>query len=278
MATRLRAAGHELRVWNRSPDKAKAWAAQGGTACSSPREAARSASQAHLMLADDTAVESTMFGPDGLMSGLSPKALVVDHSTVSVAGSKDRAARSLRGGWSYLQAPVFASPPNVLEGDGTMLIGGDKSTYDQSRATLGQILEKHFWVGEKPEDAAAYKLMGNSMLVTVVEGLAECYAIAKANGINPGRAYRLFEHFNPCGTIARRGPRMASGDYKPMFTLDMALKDVRLMLHAVGNEASAPVLKTIEAKMQQLVSQGYAKLDLAGLGVTVVPPARGGDG
>ncbi|MDQ6824555.1 MAG: NAD(P)-binding domain-containing protein, partial [Candidatus Eremiobacteraeota bacterium] len=88
MATRLRAAGHELRVWNRSSDKAKAWAAKGGTACASPREAAGGAFEAHLMLADDTAVESTMFGPNGLISGLNPGALVVDHSTVSVAGSK----------------------------------------------------------------------------------------------------------------------------------------------------------------------------------------------
>jgi 3-hydroxyisobutyrate dehydrogenase len=278
MATRLREAGHEVRAWNRSPEKTKAWAAGGGVACESPEVAAQGASEAHLMVADDAAVEAIIFGPHGLVVGLKPQSLVVDHSTVSVAGTKDRASRLTRGSGSfrYLHGPVFAGPPQVAKGDGLMLIGGDEKTYAEAQVTLYQILAKHFVIGEKPEDAAAFKLMGNSMLVSINEGLAEFFAIATASGISPQRAFSLFESFDSTGTIARRGPRMVAGDYKPpTFTLSMAHKDVLLMLQAADNR-SVPALKIIQEKMQRLISQGYGDLDMSALAADVIPPHGGG--
>jgi 3-hydroxyisobutyrate dehydrogenase len=276
MATRLREAGNEVRAWNRSQDKTKAWAAGGGVACESPELAAQGASQAHLMVADDAAVEAIIFGPHGLVAGLKPQSLIVDHSTVSVSGTKDRAGRVTRSGFRYLQGPVFAGPSQVAKGEGLMLIGGDEKTYAEGQVTLHQILAKHFIVGEKPEDAAAFKLMGNSMLVSINEGLAEFFAIATASGITPQRAFSLFESFDSTGTISRRGPRMVAGDYKPpTFTLSMAHKDVQLMLQAAANR-SVPALKVTEEKMLRLISQGYGDLDMSALAADVVPPRGGG--
>ena len=278
MAGRLRSAGHHLRVWNRTPEKARAWTAEGGgDLCDTPRTAANGATQAHLMLADDKAVEATLFGDRGLLAGLSEGALVVDHSTVSVAGARERSARIVKEGWRFLQAPVFGSPLNIAKGEGVMLIGGDEQSYREGQATLTQILEQHFNVGTKPEDAAAFKLMGNSMIITIVEGLAEFYAIGKANGIDPQRAYQLFERFNPCGTIARRGPKMAAGQYDAIFSLNMARKDVQLMLNAAGDGTRLPALSAVEEKMRRLVAAGHAGLDLAALGLETIPPSRGGD-
>jgi 3-hydroxyisobutyrate dehydrogenase len=277
MAGRLRSAGHHLRVWNRSTEKGQAWVAGGGDLCDSPQQAAENATQAHLMLADDTAVESTLFGDRGLLAGLRSGALVVDHSTVSVAGARERSARIVNKGWRFLQAPVFGSPLNIVKGEGLMLIGGAERTYHDAQATLAQILEQHYNVGLKPEDAATFKLMGNSMLIAIVEGLAEYYAIAKANGIDLQRAYQLFERFNPCGTIARRGPKMAAGEYDAIFTLAMARKDVQLMLSAAGDGACLPALTAVEEKMRRLIAAGHAGLDLAALGLETIPPSRGGD-
>jgi 3-hydroxyisobutyrate dehydrogenase-like beta-hydroxyacid dehydrogenase len=273
MAARLRSTGHTLRVWNRSADKAAAWVKSGGVACASPREAATGAQQAHVMVADDGAVEAIVFGEDGILNGLQRGSAIIDHSTVAPSGAKQRSRRLHDRGFTFLQCPVFGSPPNILEGKGLMLIGGEETVYNKVRDVLNAILPDHFRAGEKPEDAATFKLMGNSMLVNVVEALAEFYAIAKANGIDPHRAFSLLNVFNPCGTIQRRGPRMAAGDYQPMFTLTMALKDVSLMLDAAGPAAQLPSLETISAKMKRLVEAGKANLDLAALGVDVIPAA-----
>jgi 3-hydroxyisobutyrate dehydrogenase len=273
MAARLRSAGHTLRVWNRSADKATAWVKNGGVACASPREAATGAQQAHVMVADDGAVEAIVFGDHGILNGLQRGSVIIDHSTVAPSGAKQRSRRLHDRGFAFLQCPVFGSPPQILEGKGLLLAGGDEATYAKVRELLCAILPDHFLAGDKPEDAATFKLMGNSMLVNVVEALAEFYAIAKANGIGPQRAFSLLNVFNPCGTIQRRGPRMAAGDYQPMFTLTMALKDVSLMLDAAGPAAQLPSLETISAKMQRLVEAGNANLDLAALGLDVIPAA-----
>jgi 3-hydroxyisobutyrate dehydrogenase len=274
MAKRLRNCGHTLRVWNRSAEKAKSWAAGGGVACATPQEAARGASQAHLMVADDAAVDSIVFGSNGITSGLSPGGLIVDHSTVAPTGAKDRAKQLRGGGWGFLQCPVFGSPPQIAEGKGLMIVGGDEGAYQKAKATLSEILPDHFRAGGKPEDAATFKLMGNSMLMSVVEALAEYFTIAKANDIDSQRALSLLTVFNPCGTIQRRGPRMASGDYSTTFSLSMALKDVNLMLEAGGSTAKLPALETIANKMKRLIAAGNEDLDLAALGLDVIPPQR----
>jgi 3-hydroxyisobutyrate dehydrogenase len=273
MAKRLRDAGHELRVWNRTVSKTREWAAAGGSVCETPEEAARGASQVHFMLADDAAVEASLFGTHGAIAGLSRNCIVVDHSTVSVAGTRQRAARLATGGWHPIQAPVFAGPMQIAAGEGVMLIGGEANAYDAARSVLSQILSNHFVAGTKPEEAAAFKLMGNSMLVSINEGLAEFFAIAQASGIAPDRAFHLFDVFNASGTITRRGPRMVAGDYSPpTFALAMAMKDVRLMLGAVDDDAKVPALKAIEGKMRRLVDQGYAQLDMSALAADVIAP------
>jgi len=274
MAKRLREAGHAVRVWNRSREKAVAWAKDGGTVCETPEQAATGALEVHLMLADDKAVETALFGEHGALRTLAHDSLVVDHSTVSVNGTKERAARLATGGWRFLQAPCLASPTAVSQGQGLMLVGGPQEVYRSDEATLRQIIERLWWVGEKTEDAAAFKLMANAMLVCIVEALAEYFAIGQANGITGERAMQLFEHFDPGSTIKLRGPRMAKGDYTPAFTLGMAQKDVRLMLEAAGDAATVPALKAIYDKLARAVDRGHRELDLAGLAADIIPPAK----
>src|SRR3974377_938129 len=157
MATRLRKAGHDVHAWNRSAEKVARWIASGGTGYDSPASAARGAASAHLMLADDSAVESTLFDPVGLLAGLPPGAIVVDHSTVSVSGAQDRASRVQDRGFGYLQAPVFVSPAQLAKGEDIRLVGGDPATCAQLKEQLAQIVAHHFVVGDKPQEAAAFK-------------------------------------------------------------------------------------------------------------------------
>ncbi len=279
MAMRLRGAGHTVRVWNRTPSKAAALMKDGGVACPTPADAADPASEVHLMLANDDAVEQVLFASDGVLRGLQKGALVVDHSTVSVLGVAARAQRLKDGGWRFLQAPVFAGPSNVAKGEGTMLIGGAQETYASARPVLELIIEKHWYVGPRERDAAAYKLMGNSMLVNVVQALAEFFAIGRACGIEPDDALKLFERFDPGRTIAIRGPRMAHGDYAAAFTAAMAAKDVDLMIRAARDGgADVPGLELAQQRLLRLIKSGHGDLDLAALGLVVIPPARAHDG
>ncbi|HYK53228.1 MAG TPA: NAD(P)-dependent oxidoreductase [Candidatus Eremiobacteraceae bacterium] len=285
MAGRLRKAGHVVRVWNRTAAKAEKWAQDGGVACRTPADAADPASELHLMLATDDAVDRALFDADGALKTLAKGSLVVDHSTVSVIATASRAQRIKAGGWRYLHGPVLAGPVNVANGEGLMLVAGDRAVYDANKATLEQIIANQWYVGEAEQDAASFKLMANSMLVNITQALAEFFALGRACGIDPDRALQLFDQFDPGRTIKIRGPRMAHGDYTPAFQASMAAKDVDLMLQAARQGgADLPTLELVLHRLLRLIKSGRGDLDLSALGLVAVAPAgshngeAGGDG
>ena len=279
MAGRLRKAGHVVRVWNRTLAKAEKWAQEGGVACRTPADAADPASELHLMLANDDAVDRALFDADGALKTLARRSLVVDHSTVSMIATASRAQRIKSDGWRYLHAPVLAGPTNVGNGEGLMIVAGDRSVYDSSKATLEQIIAKHWYVGEAEQDAASFKLMANSMLVNITQALAEFFALGRACGIAPERALGLFDQFDPGRTIQIRGPRMAHGDYTPAFQASMAAKDVDLMLQAARQGgADVPTLELVLHRLLRLIKSGRGDLDLSALGLVAVAPAGSHNG
>jgi len=279
MAGRLRKAGHLVRVWNRTPTKATNWAQEGGVACRTPADAADPASEVHLMLADDDAVDRALFDADGTLKTLAKGSLVVDHSTVSMIATGPRAQRLKSGGWRYLHAPVLAGPTNVANGEGLMIVAGDRSVYDANKSTLEQIIARHWYVGEAEQDAASLKLMANSMLVNITQALAEFFALGRACGIAPERALELFDHSDPGRTIQIRGPRMAHGDYTPAFQASMAAKDVDLMVQAARQGgADVPGLELVLYRLLRLIKSGQGDLDLSALGLVAVAPIGGHNG
>lgn len=272
MASRLRSAGHTVRVWNRTRAKADEWAREhDGVACRTPADAADPASAVHLMLTNDDAVDEVLFGADGACKSLTKGSLVVDHSTVSVLTVDARAARIKQGGWRYLHAPVLAGPVNVAKGEGLMLVAGSTSVYNEAKPSLQQIIEKHWHIGEVEREAAAFKLMANSMLIDITQALAEYYSFGRACGIAPEWALQLFDHFDPGRTIYIRGPRMARGDYAASFQVSMAAKDADLILQAARQGgADLPCIELVQHRLLRLIKSGSGDLDLGALALIAV--------
>jgi 3-hydroxyisobutyrate dehydrogenase-like beta-hydroxyacid dehydrogenase len=227
-----------------------------------------------MMLANDDAVDNVLFGSDGALKTLPKGSLVVDHSTVSVLTVDARAARIKEGGWRYLQAPVLAGPTNVAKGEGLLLVAGEESVYGSARSTLAQIIEKHWYVGAHEREAAAFKLMANSMLLNITQALAEYFSLGRACGIEPEAALKLFDFFDPGRTIYVRGPRMARGDYAPAFQVSMAAKDVDLMLRAARQGgADMPGIELVQHRLLRLIKSGHGDLDLGALALAEVHSA-----
>jgi 3-hydroxyisobutyrate dehydrogenase len=138
------------------------------------------------------------------------------------------------------------------------------------RAELEKMTAKLVYVGERRDLAAAYKLMGNAMILAVVAGLSDVYAMAKALDISPADAHGLFSTFNPAGVLTYRGSAMSRGDYTASFELSMARKDARLMIESAAGETLA-VLPAIAARMDALIQKGHAEDDLGVLSIESVP-------
>lgn len=257
----LRRRGETVHVWNRSPEKAKALEADGARAFADPADAARGATRVHLTLADDASVDEVLARAK---PGIAPGVPIVDHSTTSPAGTVARAAR-----WpDFVHAPVFMGPQNTLESTGLMLVSGERSRVDRVRTDLATMTGKLLDLGERVDQAAAFKLFGNLFLMFFTGGLAEVFTLARALDVDPKVAATLFEHFNPGKTLEARIERMLSADVtKASWELAMARKDARIMLdEAAAHGRPLPMLPAIAARMDALIAEGHGKHDWTVLG------------
>jgi 3-hydroxyisobutyrate dehydrogenase len=252
----LRRRGEAVHVWNRSAEKAKALEADGARAFADPAEAVNGAERVHLTLSDDAAVDDVLARA---RPGLSPSAIIIDHTTTSPTSTRARVDRWNERGIRFVHAPVFMGPQNALESTGLMLVSGERARVDAVRPRLEAMTGKLVDLGERVEQAAAFKLLGNLFLMFFTTGLAEVFELARALDIEPRVAATLFEHFNPGKTIDARIERMLSAQWsKPSWGLAMARKDARIMLdEAAEHRRNLQVLPAIAARMDALIAEGH---------------------
>ncbi len=256
----LRRRGEAVQVWNRTPDKARALAADGAVPYDDPAAAVRGAARVHLTRSDDAAVDEVL---ERARPGLAPGAVLVDHSTTSPAGTAARAARWAGRGVGFQHAPVFMGPVNALEGTGLMLASGDRARFDALAPALQAMTGKLAWVGPQPERAAGMKLLGNLFLMALTTGLIDALGLAKALGIPPAEAGALFDLFNPGAAVPARVKRILGGDFAhPSWELAMARKDARLMLEAAqAGGVALTLIPSIAQVMDAFLTQGQGRSD-----------------
>lgn len=261
----LRRRGEDVHVWNRTHAKAKALETDGARAFEDPAEAARGAERVHLSLSDDAAVDEVLARA---RPGFAPEVVIVDHTTTSATGTGERAARWSERGVRFVHAPVFMGPQNALESTGLMLASGDEALVEALRPALSAMTGKLHYLGARPEEAAAFKLLGNLFLMFLTTGLADLLGLAKAMQVSPADASKLFDMFNPGATIGARMKRMTDAKFsEPSWELSMARKDARLMLEEADRaKVALAVLPAIAARMDAVIAQGHGADDWTVLG------------
>jgi 3-hydroxyisobutyrate dehydrogenase len=256
----LRRRGEDVQVWNRSHERAAALEAEGARAFRDPAEAARGAARVHLTLTDDAVVDAVL---EQARPGLSPSTVIVDHSTTSTQGALARIARWRERGITFVHAPVFMGPQNARESTGIMMISGSREVVAALRPALAPMTGKLVDLGERPDAATAFKLLGNAFLICMNGAMTDMLALAKALRVPAGEAASLFEQFNPGATIPGRIKRMVDAAFAdPSWELQMARKDARLMQEAAaaaGVEFIA--LPGIAARMDAEIAQGHGESD-----------------
>lgn len=259
--------GQAVCIYNRTISKAQALEADGAQVASTPAQAVVGASRVHIALSSDHAVDAVL---DQCLDQLTSATVVIDHSTTSIQGARQRALRLADAGVAYLHAPVFMSPAACLNAQGIMLVCGPSAHYEQVAHELALMTGEVVYLGESPELAATYKLFGNAMIISMTAGLSDVFAMARAQGVEPTQALSLFEKFNPSNIFSQRGKRMAQGDFDASFELTMARKDIGLMLEAASNQPLS-VLPAIAQRMDALIDQGHGEQDL---GVLAIDPGQ----
>ena len=185
MARHLIAAGHELSVWNRTEGRTEPLLREGAIAAGTPAEAELGADVVITMLFDDAAHEEVLFGANGLMDALSPGALHISCSTISVALSERLTQEHARRGHEFVAAPVFGRPNVAEEGRLWVVAAGEDKAIAKARPLLETFSRGVSVVGVEPRQAHAVKLGGNFLISATLYSLSEGFVFAEGQGIDP---------------------------------------------------------------------------------------------
>jgi 3-hydroxyisobutyrate dehydrogenase-like beta-hydroxyacid dehydrogenase len=260
MARHLLAAGHELAVWNRTEGKTEPLLREGAIAAATPAEAELGADAVITMLFDDAANEEVIFGSNGLMDALSPGAMHISCSTISVALSERLTQEHARRKHEFVAAPVFGRPNIAEQGKLWVVMAGLDRAVAKARPLLETFSRGISVVGAEPREAHAVKLGGNFLISTMIHSLSEAFVYAAGQGIDPGV---FLETVNSAlfqsPFYAAYGKVMLNPPEHPGATIELGEKDLRLLREAAAGRGTSLVLADELAGV-------FARAKAAGLG------------
>jgi 3-hydroxyisobutyrate dehydrogenase/glyoxylate/succinic semialdehyde reductase len=229
MARRLLAAGYDLTVYDRTRSRARPLEQGGAKSAPTPERVAAGADVVLSSLADDTALEEVMFGPEGALAGARPGTTFIEMSTVSPRASMRLHEAAEPRGLAVLDAPVSGSTPQAEEGQLVILAGGSEEVYRTCRPILDVLGKQPFYMGPAGSGTAA-KLCLNTLLGVGLQALAEAIALGLRSGLDRERLLRLL------GETAVLSPSQKSklehartGEYPATFPLRLMYKDFGLI-------------------------------------------------
>jgi len=260
MAANLVKAGHEVAVWNRTPGKQ----IEGARVGQSPADAANGAEVVWMCVSDTKAVESVLFGPQGVESTISSGAIVVDSSTISPTAERQFADRLRAKGIDYVDAPVTGSKVAAEAGSLIFMVGGDEAVLAKIDPLFKAMGKQVFRMGETSKGQAA-KLVMNLQIALIFEGFAEAVTLAAKLGVNLESLLPLIQaSMVRSGVVEYKAPFILKRDFTPNFPLRLMLKDIRLARDAAKEaRVKLPGLETVEEVYEMAAEEGHENLDYA---------------
>jgi len=265
MAGRLIGAGHELRVFNRTPEKAGALVERGARIAATPKDAALGADAVFAMLSDDEASKAVWLGEDGALSGeAADNAFAVECSTLSHDWVLDLSETAKAKGFRYIDCPVTGIPAEAAAGGLTLLVGAVENDLEDARPLLEPLAREIIPFG--PVGAGtAYKLMVNLMGAVQIAAGAEGMLIAEKAGLDPMMvAGALGRGAAASPQVIRTTLRMAAGghDRDIIFSGKLRLKDVVYALRLADKLGQVtPFGDTARNVFQRLADEGLDDLN-----------------
>src|SRR3954447_12371044 len=260
MATNLVKAGHEVAVWNRTPGKI----VEGARSAASPAEAAQGAEVVWLCVSDTAAVESVLFGPDGVERSLTEGMIIADSSTISPSATTKFAERVQGKGVQWVDSPVTGSKTGAEGGTLLFIVGGEEQAIEKLKPLYAAMGKKIFRMGEVGKGQSA-KLVMNLQIALIYEGFAEALTLGAKLGVDAENLMPLIQaSMVRSGVVEYKAPFVLGRDFAANFPLKLMSKDIRLALDAAKEvRVKLPGLETVEEIYEMAIEDGHADLDYA---------------
>ncbi len=262
MARNLHRAGLLTGVWNRTPEKARALAAElGCDAAESPAELAAHCEAVVLCVSADPDVLGVV---QAMAAGLRPGSLVIDCSTVSAETARTAEARLRPIGADFLDCPVSGGVEGARDGTLAIMAGGDAGAFERAQPALAALGRTITYFGASGSGQAA-KATNQIMCAGIIEAVAEAMAFARAHGLPLEKLVEtLGKGAGSSWYFVHRAPNMIRGSYPAGFRVRLHAKDLgicRAMAARFG--VALPVVERMLGEYAELIERGYGDEDVS---------------
>ena len=275
MAASLLKAGHEITVYNRTPEKAKPLLEKGARKAASPAHACKG-DVVITMLADDSALESVVFGGAGVADNLSKGAIHVSSSTISVALADKLTAEHAKRGQRFVSAPVFGRPEAAASAKLFIVAAGAADVVEACMPLFEAMGQKTFRFGEKPASANLVKISGNFMIASTIETLSEAMTLVAKWGLDQHQYLDFLTSTLFAAPIYKSyGTLIADKKFKPAgFAAPLGFKDTRLALAAGESlKVPLPLANLVRDRFLRLLARGDETLDWSAISLLAADDA-----
>jgi 3-hydroxyisobutyrate dehydrogenase-like beta-hydroxyacid dehydrogenase len=242
IAGRVLLGGHELVVYNRTPEKASELVARGAAAAATVAEACAGRHVVITMLADDEALADVTLMAEGIRDSLPEGAIHLVMGTHGVRVVQELAVAHEQAGQMLVAGHVLGRPDLAAEGQLGIVAAGPADAVKRCRPLFEAIGRHTFEAGERPEGSTAIKLANNFALGCAIEAMGEAFSLVRSYGVAPRVLYEvLTEALFAAPAYKVYGQIMVDESYDRVgFTSELALKDANLIL-AAADQARIPL-------------------------------------
>jgi 3-hydroxyisobutyrate dehydrogenase-like beta-hydroxyacid dehydrogenase len=255
MARRLLKAGHRLRVFNRSPEKARPLAHEGAVLAPDAAAAADGAEIIFIMVPDTPDVENAI---GKIEPSFARGQLVLDMSTIAPEAERRIAEKLAALGVDYLDAPVSGGESGAIEGTLTIMVGGAEAPFSRARPLLELLGKRITYMG--PSGAGQTTKLANQIAVALtLEAAAEALLFAARGGLDPAKVLEAIGAGAAASwQLGNLGPKIIARDYRPGFFVKLIRKDLRLVTEAaIQNGIALPGLKMMTSMFNATAALGH---------------------
>ncbi len=264
MAGHLAAAGHEVRVWNRTHAKAQGWAAQHqGAALETVEAAVAGADFVMMCLGDDPDVQAIA---EKAIPAMDAGSVLIDHTTASaeLARALDQDARE--AGIGFIDAPVSGGQAGAENGQLTIMCGGEADTFARAEPVMDAYAKSMTLIGEAGAGQLA-KMVNQICIAGIVQGLSEGLHFAKRSGLDPELVIgAISKGAAQSWQMENRWQTMVEGKFDYGFAIDWMRKDLRIALdEARRNGSTLPVAALVDQFYADVQAMGGNRWDTSSL-------------
>lgn len=258
MCRRLLAAGYQLTVWNRSPEKCAPLIEAGARQAGKPADLCRDADVVLLCLADTAVVREVVFGAGGIVEGARTGQLLVDHSSLEPAATRAMAAElEFRSGMRWVDAPVSGGTAGAEAGSLAIMAGGRSEDIERVRPVLAHLGQRLTHMGDV--GAGQVTKACNQMIVACnALVIAEVVALAERSGVDASLiAPALAGGFADSKPLQILAPQMANSAFEPVkWRVRTLLKDLDTAVQLSREAGSATPMTGLAAQLMRLHGSG----------------------